>query len=244
MEQKYFHDGKYWDKKEIFDEAQRFLTSPPRRVTEAIRMVEGGRVLDLGSGWGVTSYLAAKKLAGRGEVIGVERLEGDVAIAKEKFQLPNLKFMAGDITELNFPEGSFDCVMLLEVIEHIEEPAAFIRYINKLLRKNGSFVISTPNAACTDTFFQNLKPIRRSMEMIDNEKGGSGTELDHVYTWTVPMLYRLLNKCGFRYDRHAFSGAGFPFTTIDRFAKTSFSNWLGPVYGKFGINIIMRVRKA
>ena len=192
---------------------------------------------------GIAAYLAAKKVWPDGEVTGVECLEDVVEIASEKFRLPNLKFMVGDITNFKFPSSTYDCVMLLEVIEHIEEPALLFRKIHNTLKPGGYLVLSTPNAASIDTFFQNLKPIDKVIESIDREEHGSGTETDHIYAWTLPILYRLLNRCGFGFVDYAFAGAGFPFPNIDRILGTKFTTWFESLYGRFGMNIILKVKK-
>ncbi|MDE5622282.1 MAG: class I SAM-dependent methyltransferase, partial [Alistipes sp.] len=47
---------------------------------------------------------------------------------------------------LPFDDGSFDCVISFQVIEHIERDAEFVREIHRVLRPGGRFVVTTPNA--------------------------------------------------------------------------------------------------
>ena len=48
--------------------------------------------------------------------------------------------------QVDFPDGSFDCVISFQVIEHIRRDEEFVREVSRVLRKGGVFVVSTPNA--------------------------------------------------------------------------------------------------
>jgi 2-polyprenyl-6-hydroxyphenyl methylase/3-demethylubiquinone-9 3-methyltransferase len=54
-----------------------------------------------------------------------------------------IDYRAGDLQQL---EGAFDLITCMEVIEHVAEPATFVRAIAKRLAANGLLVMSTPNA--------------------------------------------------------------------------------------------------
>ena len=47
---------------------------------------------------------------------------------------------------IDFPDGSFDCVISFQVIEHIRRDEEFVREVSRVLRKGGVFIVSTPNA--------------------------------------------------------------------------------------------------
>jgi ubiquinone/menaquinone biosynthesis C-methylase UbiE len=48
-------------------------------------------------------------------------------------------------TELSFGDESFDVVTSFQVIEHIEDTDKFLRQMTRVLRKQGTALISTPN---------------------------------------------------------------------------------------------------
>ncbi len=50
-----------------------------------------------------------------------------------------------DMTHSALPDDSFDCVLAVEVIEHVEEDDFFVREVHRVLRPGGWFLMSTPN---------------------------------------------------------------------------------------------------
>jgi SAM-dependent methyltransferase len=49
---------------------------------------------------------------------------------------------------LPFDDETFDCAVLEEVIEHLENPAHVVREFNRVLKPGGWWVVTTPNALC------------------------------------------------------------------------------------------------
>lgn len=66
--------------------------------------------------------------------------------APELLQLPNVEFRQAEVPPLDFPDGSFDCVISFQVIEHIRRDGDFVCEIARVLRPGGRFIVTTPNA--------------------------------------------------------------------------------------------------
>jgi 2-polyprenyl-6-hydroxyphenyl methylase/3-demethylubiquinone-9 3-methyltransferase len=54
-----------------------------------------------------------------------------------------IDYRSGELAEV---EGTFDLITCMEVIEHVAEPAAFVRALAKRLAPDGLLILSTPNA--------------------------------------------------------------------------------------------------
>jgi 2-polyprenyl-6-hydroxyphenyl methylase/3-demethylubiquinone-9 3-methyltransferase len=102
----------------------------------------GKTALDVGCGAG----LLAEPLARLGaKVTGLDASTEVIAVAREHAQAMGLEieYRVGDVQEL---QGQFDLVTCMEVIEHVAEPASFLKALSGRLAANGLLVMSTPNA--------------------------------------------------------------------------------------------------
>ena len=108
----------------------------------ARRPLEGRSALDVGCGAG----LLAEPLARLGaKVTGLDASPELIAVAREHAAAQGLAidYRAGELEEL---EGQFDLITCMEVIEHVADPATFVKALAKRLAPGGLLVMSTPNA--------------------------------------------------------------------------------------------------
>ena len=98
----------------------------------------GSSLLDVGAASGIFLNLARR--AGY-DVAGIEPSARLVADAE---RLYGLKVFRGDAEQ--FPVGrKFDAVTLLDVLEHVTDPGAFLGTVGRFLAPNGMLVIVTPD---------------------------------------------------------------------------------------------------
>ena len=101
----------------------------------------GEKVLDIGCSSGeLTSDIA--KAAAPGLVYGIEIDPEKAERAKAKYQMPNLKFVAGDATK-DLPGEHFDVVTMSNVLEHIEKRVEILRTLNEKYQPK-RFLIRVP----------------------------------------------------------------------------------------------------
>ncbi len=55
------------------------------------------------------------------------------------------KIIFGDMTRSDLPDESFDHVVSVEVLEHVEEDDLFVKEVSRVLRPGGAFLMTTPN---------------------------------------------------------------------------------------------------
>lgn len=99
----------------------------------------GGDVLEIGTGAGYGIEVVAPRAR---RFVTVDKHVPDPALLDR----PNVEFRQAVVPPLDFPEGSFDCVISFQVIEHIKRDAEFVREIHRVLRPGGRFIATTPNA--------------------------------------------------------------------------------------------------
>ena len=117
-----------------------------RRYQFAAWYVEGKRVLDMGCGEGYGTAILAERAA---QVVGTDASEEAIAHAAAKYRLENVAFHCMPAEELSFPNNSFDVVVCLELIEHVEHHIPVMREIQRVLRTDGTLILSTPNKSVT-----------------------------------------------------------------------------------------------
>jgi 2-polyprenyl-3-methyl-5-hydroxy-6-metoxy-1,4-benzoquinol methylase len=113
------------------------------RYALAQEFVKGKKVLDLASGEG---YGSARLAAAAASVVGVDICKEIVAHAAKAYRRDNLRFLAGSMCQVPIEgEGLFDVIVCFEALEHIEEHAQLLSEVKRLLKKEGVFLVSTPN---------------------------------------------------------------------------------------------------
>ena len=55
------------------------------------------------------------------------------------------KILLDDMTHSTLPDCSFECVVSVEVLEHVEQDAQFVREVHRVLKPGGFFLMTTPN---------------------------------------------------------------------------------------------------
>ncbi|MBP7341766.1 MAG: class I SAM-dependent methyltransferase [Smithellaceae bacterium] len=113
-----------------------------------LKLKPGSAVLDAGCGSG-RHLRALAKLPGL-TVTGVDRNAKDVAEAIRALgEMPDARsrdvsVICGDITKLPYADGSFDCVICSEVLEHIPEHEKALGELVRVLKPKGILAVSVP----------------------------------------------------------------------------------------------------
>ena len=111
----------------------------PYRVKCLYDKVKPGKVLEVGCGDGYILYRLQEELDGL-DCHGIDVSENAIAVAKEnvegKFEVMN--------AEEQLPEGKYDTVICLEVLEHLKEPEELAKKMFDLLVPGGRLLISVP----------------------------------------------------------------------------------------------------
>jgi SAM-dependent methyltransferase len=187
----------------VFDLERAYANS--HRVALGLAATERpGRALDLGAGQGAISQALRDR--------GFEVTATDVNTSQ--FRASGVTCLKTDLNRpLPFSEGSFDLVMAVEILEHLESPRGLLREIFRVLRPGGLAVVTTPNITSFPSrvlflatgWFDLFVPMRRRLQdPLDNEADG---HISPVPGW---LLRYHLREGGFMIERTRYSMAYIP----------------------------------
>jgi 2-polyprenyl-3-methyl-5-hydroxy-6-metoxy-1,4-benzoquinol methylase/predicted RNA-binding Zn-ribbon protein involved in translation (DUF1610 family) len=138
-------------------------------------------ILDFGCGTGAFIAFLRDEL-GFASVEGIEVNRESTAIAKRNFDLK----LSSSKDELQ--HKSYDCVLLLEVIEHVPCPDILFKEIADLVKPGGRVLITTPGV---DNLAGRFLPLYCKHY----------TALSHVSLFTRKAMTSLVSRFGFRVER-------------------------------------------
>ncbi|MGE3821350.1 MAG: class I SAM-dependent methyltransferase [Isosphaeraceae bacterium] len=158
-----------------------------------------GRVLDAGCGWG-TTLLALERAGFAATGLDVVR----PLLARLDGERSGRDLIEADLTQ-DWPEaarpalGTFDAVLALDVIEHLDDDRAAVSRLAALARPGGLVVVSVPALPELFSEFDSVQGHRRrySPETLRDAFAGSGLDVARVSwwgAWMVPILARRRSK--------------------------------------------------
>lgn len=115
-----------------------------KRYQFAAPIVKGLKVLDIACGSGYGAYKLAETAS---SVVGVDLEAGAVTYARKTYARANLSFREGNAQDLNdYEANSFDAVVSFETIEHLPDYRSYLLAVRRVLRPDGIYIVSTPDA--------------------------------------------------------------------------------------------------
>lgn len=156
-------------------------------------VLEGCKVLDLGSGSGRDVYALAQLVGATGSVVGVDMTTEQLAIAEkhrsyhaENFGFENVRFLHGYIEQLeklDLEPGSFDVIVSNCVVNLALDKEAVLRGVQRLLKPGGEF------------YFADVYADRRVPESVRNDPVLYGECLGGALYWND--FLRFAHNAGF-----------------------------------------------
>ena len=109
------------------------------------RLAPGERVLDLGSGAGTDSLIAAQMVGEQGHVTGIDMTPEMLAKARAaaaEMEATNVEFVESEAERLPFPDASFDVVISNGVIDLVPDKDAVFAELYRVLAPGGHIQVA------------------------------------------------------------------------------------------------------
>jgi SAM-dependent methyltransferase len=168
--------------------AHRLRRAREARKVHGYRAVIGEgprRILDLGCGSGRLLAMLREHGAPGWELEGIDWS----ADAVERCRARGFRAQAVRIEDFDAPDGSFDAAIMIQLLEHLDDPRAAIARVARLLRPGGAFVLETPNPGGLD------------YRLFRGRWWGMYHFPRHWNLFSTAALERLLREAGFRVER-------------------------------------------
>lgn len=124
------------------------------------RLLEGGRVADVGCGHGASTIILAQAFP-RAEVIGFDYHEASIEAARRAADAAGVgdrvRFEVASAAE--FPGEGYDLVCMFDCLHDMGDPAGASAHVLRSLAEDGTWLIVEPNAG--DRIEDNLNPVGR-----------------------------------------------------------------------------------
>lgn len=145
-------------------------------------------ILDVGCAEGKFGALLKERLGA--EVWGIEY--EPAAAEKARKRLDHV--LTGDVLELieTLEAEKFDCLTLLDVIEHLADPFTLLKSVKRILSKDGCLVLSVPNVLHISNLYRLL--VEKDWHYIDH----GILDRTHLRFFTKKSLIRTLNSHGYQ----------------------------------------------
>ncbi len=162
-------------------------------------LLEGARVLDLGSGAGRDVYALSALVGAAGEVVGVDMTEEQLAVAHEYrqyhadvfgFDSPNVVFKEGfieQLDQLDLEPNSFDVIVSNCVINLSPDKQAVLEQCFDLLKPGG------------EIYFSDVYAERRTPQYLVDDEELYGECISGALYWND--FINLAKRCGFKDPR-------------------------------------------
>jgi 2-polyprenyl-3-methyl-5-hydroxy-6-metoxy-1,4-benzoquinol methylase len=166
-----------------------------RKALDAAHLLPGQRLLDVGAKWGGLG-LYARSLDFDIGYTGLDLSEENVRKAAEL----GLDVRLADASQrLPVDDHTYDCIVCLELLEHLPRPVALFGEFGRVLKPEGRAIVSVPNPYSWVEVYREV--FRRS----DPE--------GHLNAFTTPVMENLLALAGLRLERRLGTSLRIPKTS-------------------------------
>lgn len=174
-----------------FEQAVKFCSVDPLRPLFEKYLKPGAVMLEGGCGMGqYVAYYAAKGF----RVIGLDFAER--ALANLSARQPALELKKGDVSDLPFPDETFDLYFSNGVVEHFEGGAEkSLLEARRVIKPEGTLMLSVPYQSPLRHF---LQPLKKNWKKIKGPAQEASEKSFFQYAYTRTEFTRMLDDAGLK----------------------------------------------
>lgn len=173
----YRHENSHWWFRWRYDLITKLVSSLKQHKAD-----DSFRILDAGCGTGQMT----KHLAAIGDAFGLDSAYEAVSFAQSRGVD---RLVRGSITAPPFADGSFDCVLALDVIEHVDDDMGILTSLFQVIKPGGHLIITVP---AFDALWSEHDEINH-----------------HKRRYRAPQLKMLIQEAGFEIERVSYCNTVF-----------------------------------
>lgn len=155
-----------------------------RKIALLKKLLSGNRVLEIGSSYG---FFLEEAMRAHFNISGIDISREAVSYARRR----RLPARVADLFAAKFPPDTFDGVVAFHLIEHVPDPAAFMREVYRVTRPGGMVLLATPKEG---GYLQTLM----------GKRWFSYRHREHLFFFSKQTMTMLLEKAGYSHI-HCFS---------------------------------------
>jgi len=145
---------------------------------------KGNSLLDLGCGEGLITSKLRRNFK---KIVGVDGTKSQIMIARKNY--PDIEFIHSNIEDFE-PNQKFDCVILISILEHVNDPYETIKLAKKWVKNGGQMHIQVPNGYSINRRLGKIMGIlKKESELHSHDK-----DLGHRRMFDVKTLIGIARK--------------------------------------------------
>jgi ubiquinone/menaquinone biosynthesis C-methylase UbiE len=126
------------------DRAERMTEEEPDKALDAIHIVKGSTVADVGAGSGYMTVKLATRVGPAGKVYANDIQPQMIALLRQRLvrqKITNVEPVLGVVDDPKLPAGAVDLILMVDVYHEFSEPQKMLRRMRDALANNGRLVL-------------------------------------------------------------------------------------------------------
>lgn len=144
---------------------------------ELLNTLDGGHLLDVACGCGQFIGILMKNLNSYESITGFDIDENMLSEARKNFHSDQISFISGSVSNIPFPDESFDTVSISKGLHHLEDVNLGLHEMLRVLKRNGRIIIN-------EMFRDNLSEPQKSYMIYHHTRADIDNLLGIIHNYT------------------------------------------------------------